>query len=155
MRKENLDILPSTFNVRVYGLAVFEQEILTVCEQMGSFSFRKFPGGGLQFGEGLADALKREFIEESGILVEPEMLFYVNDFLQISRFNAKDQLLAVYYIIQMNVELKRQLDKVVQSGVRKVGTDHTLYFEWLKLSNELADKMDFPIDKLVCRKLLK
>ena len=153
MRNENLDILPSRFNVRVYGLAVFEQEILTVCEQMGTISFRKFPGGGLQFGEGLVDALKREFIEESGISVEPELLFYVNDFLQISRFNTSDQLLAVYYTIQMNPELKRQLDIVVQSGVRKVGTNHTLYFEWLKLSDELADKMDFPIDKAVCRKL--
>lgn len=54
----------------------------------------KFPGGGLEFGEGLVDCLKREFQEECGIEVEVGELFYVNDFVQVSAFNSDQQLIS-------------------------------------------------------------
>ena len=53
------------FNVRVYGLLINERnEILLSDEQEHGFRFVKFPGGGLECGEGLIDGLKREFMEE-------------------------------------------------------------------------------------------
>jgi len=47
------------FNVRVYGLLINDrQEILISDEQEYGIQFTKFPGGGLEYGEGLTDGLK-------------------------------------------------------------------------------------------------
>ena len=71
------------FNIRVYGLLINdEQQILLSDEYRNGFAFTKFPGGGLVFGEGFSEALKREFLEEIGITIEVGELFYFNDFYQ-------------------------------------------------------------------------
>ena len=50
------------FNVRVYGLLIDEQNrVLISDEEEDGFQFSKFPGGGLEYGEGLLEALAREF----------------------------------------------------------------------------------------------
>lgn len=39
----------------------------------------EFPGGGVNFGETLADAIRREFLEEYGMVIEVEALLGVDD----------------------------------------------------------------------------
>ncbi len=39
----------------------------------------EFPGGGVDFGETLADAIQREFLEEYGIVIEVDSLLDVSD----------------------------------------------------------------------------
>ncbi len=39
------------------------------------------PGGGAQFGETIIDALKREFVEETGLTIDVGKLLFVNEFL--------------------------------------------------------------------------
>ena len=56
------------FNLRVYGILINKNnEVLLSSELRFEKPMIKFPGGGLEFGEGLVDCLKREFQEECGI----------------------------------------------------------------------------------------
>ena len=54
----------SSFNIRVYGLIVKDEAILLSKELIFGKETYKFPGGGLEFGEGIIDGLKREFNEK-------------------------------------------------------------------------------------------
>ena len=58
------------FNVRVYGILINEHDHLLVADELirGKYT-TKFPGGGLELGEGLIDGLVREFMEECGVPV--------------------------------------------------------------------------------------
>ncbi len=90
----------SYFNVRVYGLLINEEnQILLSDECEYQHCFTKFPGGGLELGEGLIDALKREFIEECNAEVEVTSHFYTTDFYEKSAFN-ESQVISVYYFVK-------------------------------------------------------
>ena len=56
------------FTIRVYGILFDENKRILVSDEFirGDY-FTKFPGGGLEIGEGTRDCLKREFKEETGV----------------------------------------------------------------------------------------
>lgn len=88
------------FNVRVYGLlTTVDNEILISDERAQEVSFTKFPGGGLEYGEGLIEALKREFIEECQLDIEVVKHIYTTDFYEKSSFN-ESQIISIYYQVQ-------------------------------------------------------
>ena len=90
------------FNIRVYGIVLNDQgEVLLSHERRNKFEFIKFPGGGVELGEGILDALKREFIEEIGVPVETARLFYVNELYQASVFKTEDKIISFYYILKL------------------------------------------------------
>ena len=87
------------FNIRVYGILIAEERILVTDEyRMGQY-MTKLPGGGLQFGEGAIDAVKREFQEELCIHIAVLQHFYTTDFFQPSAFNPKHQIISIYYLV--------------------------------------------------------
>ncbi|GGH26406.1 NUDIX domain-containing protein [Sphingobacterium alkalisoli] len=88
------------FNVRVYGILINErQQVLISDERTQNVSFTKFPGGGLEFGEGLIDALKREYMEECNVHIEVLKHIYTTDFFEKSSFN-ESQIISVYYQVK-------------------------------------------------------
>ena len=88
----------SIFTIRVYGLLVNEKkQVLVSDEYIRGNYYTKFPGGGLEFGEGTRDCLKREFKEEMDLEVEVGEHIYTTDYYQQSAFNAADQLISIYY----------------------------------------------------------
>lgn len=70
------------FVIRVYGILINKNaEVLLTHEKEEGNVFTKFPGGGLEFGEGLRECLVREFLEETQQRVEVMEHFYTTDFL--------------------------------------------------------------------------
>ena len=132
------------FNIRVYGILInHNKEILVLDETRNGFHFTKFPGGGLEWGEGFQDCLKREFEEELGVKVTVLDLFYINDDFVPSAFQSEDQLISVYYLVSINKE-----DVLIQK------TDFE-FPRWVSLNQIKDNDLTFPIDKRVLLKLKK
>src|SRR5688500_1264280 len=86
------------FNVRVYGILLDDKkQVLVSDEYIRGGYYTKLPGGGLEFGEGTRDCLKREFKEEMNLEVEVGDHIYTTDFFQMSAFNPQHQLISIYY----------------------------------------------------------
>ncbi|MDP3466738.1 MAG: NUDIX hydrolase [Daejeonella sp.] len=135
------------FNVRVYGLLINDQnQILLSDEEEYGFRFCKFPGGGLEYGEGLIDALKREFMEECHVDVDIIAHFYTTDFYIQSVFN-DSQVISVYYIVRPNSVL--QLDfRDVPFDFDSEG-DLLQAFRWKNLNEIGIQDVTFPTDQRV------
>lgn len=86
------------FTIRVYGILMdSKNRILLSDEFIRGDYFTKFPGGGLEFGEGTRDCLKREFKEETGLDVHIGEHIYTTDYFQVSAFRNTDQIISIYY----------------------------------------------------------
>ena len=68
------------FNIRVYGILERDGQVLISHERIADNVYAKFPGGGLEFGEGTIEAVTREFMEELGIAIQVDSHFYTTDF---------------------------------------------------------------------------
>ena len=89
------------FNIRVYGFLVDNGNVLVTDEFRLGIFMTKFPGGGLQFGEGTIDCLKREFMEELGTPIEIVSHYYTTDFYQPTTLLPSDmQLFNIYYLVK-------------------------------------------------------
>jgi 8-oxo-dGTP diphosphatase len=138
--------------VRVYGLLVSEGKVLVSSETFKDKAFTKFPGGGLQPGEGILEALKREFREELGIEPESAELFYINDFFEQSAFDPSAQVISIYYKVSVG---KKELESIHSKTHRQEKTHEkhqSLSFRWCLLP-ELASILTFRTDLAAAKKL--
>lgn len=140
------------FNVRVYGLLVNNQnQVLISDEQEYGIQFTKFPGGGLEYGEGLIDGLKREFVEECNVEVEVIGHFYTTDFFVKSAFN-DSQIISVYYLVK-NLSPLNLMFKTVQFDFDGEG-EVLQSFRWIDLAQLSEEDVTFPTDKYVVKLLI-
>lgn len=123
-------------NVRVYGICVKDRKILTLFEMYAGEKLIKLPGGGLEYGEGTLECLGREFREELSLEITNIRHFYTQDDFLISRFRENEQLLTVYYLVDIVDE--NQL-KITDSSIEKA--------EWLPIDGD--NPFNLPIDKRV------
>jgi 8-oxo-dGTP diphosphatase len=143
------------YNVRVYGLCFNDAgEVLLTDERRGGYRMTKFPGGGHELGEGVGDCLKREFMEELSLEVELQDLFYINDFLQISAFNPKDQIISIYYTVKSLTPLVHVPIAATRFAFDEDENDAQT-FRWVHPSEIDAEELTFPIDKIVLGLLQK
>lgn len=80
------DIVTQTFGhrlrVRVCGICIHEDKVLLLRHRsIGDGQWWGPPGGGLQYGEETTDALRREFVEETGLTVEIRRFLFVHEYL--------------------------------------------------------------------------
>jgi ADP-ribose pyrophosphatase YjhB (NUDIX family) len=65
--------------VRVAGICVENERILTVSHYKQGQEYWLLPGGGVSYGESMEEALKREFVEEVGIDVGVGDILFIFD----------------------------------------------------------------------------
>lgn len=65
--------------IRVAGLLVQNDRVLLVCHKKNDQKYWLLPGGGVDQGESLKEALIREFREELAIDIEVNDIIYVSD----------------------------------------------------------------------------
>jgi ADP-ribose pyrophosphatase YjhB (NUDIX family) len=138
----------SFFNVRVYGLLINEkQEILLSDEEEFGQRFIKFPGGGLEYGEGLIEGLKREFLEECDLAIEVENHFYTTDFFVESVFGG-GQLISIYYMIKASQEINFKLGDF-EFDFKNQDISAKQSFRFVSIKDLELKHVTFPIDKHV------
>ena len=147
------------FNIRVYGILInSEKQILVSDEFIRGKYYTKFPGGGLELGEGTRDCLKREFKEEMNLNVEVGDHIYTTDFYQQSAFNTEHQIVSIYYYVKALEEITAPLrtkefdfDERELAIYEKENEIETFRFiDWHLFS---ADSVTLPIDKFVANLL--
>jgi 8-oxo-dGTP diphosphatase len=147
------------FNIRVYGILINEQQqVLVSDEYIRGMLITKYPGGGLEFGEGTRDCLKREFMEEMNLKVEVGDHIYTTDYFQMSAFNPEHQIISIYYTATALEEIKVPLrtkpfdfDEQQMKIYEETKEIETFRFvDWDKFSEE---SVTLPIDKIVAMQI--
>lgn len=91
-----------SFTIRVYGVVINNGSVLLSREEIRSQLYVKFPGGGLEYGEGTRDCLTRELKEETGLESKMKEHIYTTDFFQPSSFHSEPtQVISIYYRVQL------------------------------------------------------
>jgi ADP-ribose pyrophosphatase YjhB (NUDIX family) len=147
------------FNVRVYGILINEEnELLVSDEYIRGEYYTKFPGGGLEFGEGTRDCLKREFMEEMNLNVEVGEHIYTTDFFQLSAFQANQQIISIYYFVKpledITVPLRTKPFDFDEAQLKiydvKKEIETFRFIPWREVSE---DSVNLPIEKIVIRQI--
>ena len=146
-------------NIRVYGILINDQNQVLVSDEFirGNY-YTKFPGGGLELGEGTRDCLKREFMEEMNLKVEIGDHIYTTDFYQQSAFNPEHQIVSIYYYAKALEPITAQLptkefnfderELAIYEKEKEIETFR--FIDWDLFS---ADSVTLPIDKIVANLL--
>ncbi|AEW00588.1 NUDIX hydrolase [Niastella koreensis] len=147
------------FNLRVYGILLGENNQVLVSDEFirGSY-YTKFPGGGLEFGEGTRDCLKREFMEEMNLNVQVGEHIYTTDYFQMSAFNPEHQIISVYYFAHalepITAPLRQQpfdFDERQLAVYKEKGETET--FRFISWDDFSEASVTLPIDKVVAKML--
>jgi 8-oxo-dGTP diphosphatase len=149
-----------SFNLRVYGILINEQNQLLVSDEyIRGMKITKFPGGGLEFGEGTRDCLKREFLEEMNLNVEVGKHLYTTDYFQISAFNPSHQIISIYYFVNALEKITAPLrtkpfdfdeeQLKIYEQQKEIET-----FRFIDLDKLTTEDVSLPIDKRIVQLLL-
>jgi 8-oxo-dGTP diphosphatase len=143
------------FNIRIYGILINERkQVLVSDEWIRGAYITKFPGGGLEFGEGTRDCLKREFLEEMNLNVAVGEHIYTTDFFQESAFNKGHQIISIYYFVEALESIEAPLrDKPFDFDEKQIlmyqQTGETETFRFIDVAEFNAGCVTLPIDKIV------
>jgi ADP-ribose pyrophosphatase YjhB (NUDIX family) len=140
------------FNVRVYGILIHDNKVLVSDEHIKGMNITKFPGGGLEFGEGTIDCVIREFKEELALDIEVVSHFYTTDFFVNSAFSVNNQVISIYYLVKTKdpFDPKKTTFKISTKAFdfekKKEGAQS---LRWISLDKISDNDFTFIIDKRI------
>ncbi|MFN3952380.1 MAG: NUDIX hydrolase [Thermaurantimonas sp.] len=104
------------FSIRVYAIIDSEDSnhIVACREQLSNIEMIKFPGGGLEWGEGVEDCLRRELKEELGLVFFEAHQLMVYEKAVISIFNPDVTVIPVYYKVNPLQSLEISNREIIQ-----------------------------------------
>jgi ADP-ribose pyrophosphatase YjhB (NUDIX family) len=146
-------------NIRVYGILLGEdKKVLVSDEYIRGDYYTKFPGGGLEFGEGTRDCLKREFKEEMDLDVRVGEHIYTTDFFQMSAFRPDQQIISIYYYAHALEPIRVPLrtkpfdfdERELRIYEERKETETFRFIDWADFGPEAVT---LPIDKVVAEML--
>ena len=143
------------FNIRVYGILMNEKkQVLVSDEYIRGHYYTKFPGGGLEFGEGTRDCLRREFMEEMNLQVEVGDHIYTTDYFQMSAFRPDHQIISIYYFAKALEEIKcplrnKPFDFDEQQLKVYEASQEIETFRFIDWNDFSETSVTLPIDKIV------
>lgn len=142
------------FTIRIYAIIInYADELLLSDEFQLDTKMTKFPGGGLEFGEGPIDCLKREAIEEFGQEIDITGHFYTTDFFQKALFLDGYQVISIYYLAKFKDSIRFKISsKPFDFEEFRNGNQS---FRWQKIKELNPHDFYLPIDKYVANILLK
>jgi ADP-ribose pyrophosphatase YjhB (NUDIX family) len=145
--------MSSNFNIRVYGILLTKnREIVVSDEYIRGAYITKFPGGGLEFGEGTKDCLRRELMEEMNLRVEVGEHLYTTDYFQRSAFNPSHQIISIYYYIhpidEINISFKQKPFDFTSEQIADSKGEAEV-FRLISLNEFDQHALTLPIDKMV------
>jgi len=137
-----------------------DRKVLVSDELTRGQRITKFPGGGLEPGEGTRDCLQREFMEEMNLRVSIGDHIYTTDFYQRSAFNPEHQIISIYYYAHPLEEITVPLRTVpfdfdeeqMKVYAEKNETETFRFIDWTDFS---ATSLTLPIDKIVAEWIKK
>lgn len=139
------------FNVRAYGVCIESGCLLVTDEIRFGTHMTKLPGGGLEFGEGLEDCLKREWMEELSAEIEVGDVLFVNPFLQISVFDPNHEVLCLYFRVYLRSPIQGRITEQAMDFQEEAEGEQV--FRWVDLAHVSESTFTFPIDKALVPKL--
>lgn len=147
------------FTIRVYGILMNEnKDILLSDEFIRGKYYTKFPGGGLEKGEGTRDCLVREFKEETALDIITGDHIYTTDYFQQSAFDKRDQLISIYYYTYAadisNLITKTKPFDFLPHQIADVNSQCEV-LRWIKWNELTEDSVSLPVDKIVVSLLKK
>jgi ADP-ribose pyrophosphatase YjhB (NUDIX family) len=133
-----------------------QREVLVADEYIRGGMYTKFPGGGLEFGEGTRDCLKREFMEEMNLKIEVLEHIYTTDFFQMSAFNPSHQIISIYYRVKALEPITAPIrstpfDFDAEQIARYQETGEIETFRLIPIDQLSQEDVTLPIDKVVVR----
>lgn len=136
------------FIIRVYALIINDKnEVLLSDEFMNDMLMTKFPGGGLEFGEGTIDCLKREAMEEFGQTLDVYSHYYTTDFFQQALFYEQAQLVSIYYLARFPEPIQFKISDYPYDFPEKIHGSQS--FRWRNIHELSPSELTFAIDKKV------
>ena len=122
-------------------------EVLLSDEFVFGMRITKFPGGGVELGEGIVDCLHREAIEELGQDIEILQHFYTTEFFQQGLFKNDVQVVSVYYKAKLKENPKFKISNKPFDFENEIEGSQS--FRWVSINEINVEEITLPIDNVV------
>jgi 8-oxo-dGTP diphosphatase len=134
VEKEIRAAFGSQLRLRVSGICIHQKSILLVKHiSLGKKGILWAPpGGGLRFGETVYEALKREFEEETGLLIEVGAPILINEYIE-SPLHAVE---LFFEVRQIGGELRKGSDPEMSSAAQIIQEVRFVSFDEIRASDE-------------------